>query len=451
MAPPIIHPDALSLVGSTPLIRLNRIPPSRGIHCNVLVKCEFFNPGGSVKDRIAARMVESAERSGRLVPGKSVIVEPTSGNTGIGLAMAAAVRGYKCIIVLPEKMSKEKVHTMKALGAQVVRTPTEAAHDDPRSNIMVARRMVTEMPDAVMLDQYNNPDNPLAHEMTAEEIIEAVQNGYKMPDAADVKRDAKANAKASDQAAVEQMLPDPSHRPLTPDSAPELNNNEQESESSSRLVDVFVAGVGTGGTITGVAKRLKQADHNPSCVVVGVDPIGSTLALPASLNVLPEGSTGAYQQEGVGYDFDPAVLDKSYIDTWVKTDDDESFGMTRELIRTEGILAGGSSGGSVSAAMRWLKTDGWEKFGSQSGKNVVIILADGIRNYGECLSAEIIWLGYPLTFAISSILSHEGLAPRGQLKSRTFATAKSFSQRRTNTYCHSRHYTFTTSHIIMRP
>ncbi len=315
MSPPVIHDNALSLVGQTPLIRLQRVPQSRGIRCNVMVKCEFFNPGGSVKDRIAHRMVEEAEREGRLIPGKSVIIEPTSGNTGIGLAMAAAIKGYKCVIVLPEKMSAEKVNTMKALGAEVIRTPTEAAHDDPRSNIMVARRLVSENPDAVLLDQYNNPNNPLAHRYTAEEIIAAVQNGSAADVAAAEAKAAKKSNSSSSSLAVEQLLPNPAQRPLTPESSPEAspapmhrqmsNNGEEQMQAldlsaprpRSRVVDVFCGGVGTGGTISGVARRLKQQDHNPNCVVVGVDPVGSTLAEPQSLNVLPEGSTGAYKVE----------------------------------------------------------------------------------------------------------------------------------------------------------
>lgn len=314
-----------------------------------MVKCEFFNAGGSVKDRIALNMLQDAERKGILTPGKSVIVEPTSGNTGVGLALACAVRGYRCIIVLPEKMSAEKVTTLKALGAEVVRTPTEAAWDDPRSNIMVARRMAKEIENAHILDQYNNENNPLAHLVTAQELIDDISaETYDGP-----------------------MTPgsSPSHHPI------QLND--------SKLVDVLVAGVGTGGTISGIAKRLRQEDHNPDVYVVGVDPVGSTLAEPASLNILEEGTSGQYKIEGIGYDFDPASLDKTQINLWIKTQDEESFEYARQLIRLEGLLCGGSSGSAISGAMRFLKQGGpgWEQYGSQAGKNVVVILPDSLRNY----------------------------------------------------------------------
>lgn len=188
------------------------------------VKVEFFNPGGSIKDRIAFRMVEDAEEQGRLTPG-CTIIEPTSGNTGIGLAMACAVKGYKCLIVMPEKMSDEKVAALKLLGATIIRTPTEAAHDDPEGLIEVAKRMNREIPDSVILDQYANTGNPLAHyDGTAEEIV-------------------------------------------------------QQCDGS---VDMVVVGAGTGGSITGISYKLKE--QCPNCVIVGVDPEGSILSLPESLN-----------------------------------------------------------------------------------------------------------------------------------------------------------------------
>lgn len=233
-----------------------------------MVKCEFFNAGGSVKDRIALKMLEEAEAQGGLISGTSIIIEPTSGNTGVGLALACAIKGYRCIIVLPEKMSAEKVTTLKALGAEVVRTPTEAAWDDPRSNIQVAKRMAAETEHAHILDQYNNPNNPLAHRTTAEEII-------------------------NDLAATGALsLP-------TPESSPRHQAAIVAPAPNSKT-DVLVAGVGTGGTISGIATRLREADHNPNLYVVGVDPVGSTLAMPASLNELPEGSNGAYKVEGIG-------------------------------------------------------------------------------------------------------------------------------------------------------
>ncbi|KAL9933113.1 hypothetical protein V8E36_007831 [Tilletia maclaganii] len=414
-----VLPDALHAVGATPLIRLNRIPDEHGIKCNILVKCEFFNAGGSVKDRIAKNMLENAEAQGILIPGKSVVIEPTSGNTGVGLALACAVKGYRCIIVLPEKMSAEKVTTLKILGAEVIRTPTEAAWDDPRSNIMVARRLKDEIPHAVMLDQYNNPDNPLAHIVTAEEIIAdiaasaalsaRVANGV----AAVLSKSGHAVAKATN-AIANLGISGEGTAPLTPEGSPPVrsavisdgtarvseanfstsadgSNNpapssapareESRASLSSAVVDALVAGVGTGGTISGVAARLRRADHNPKVHVVGVDPVGSTLAVPAALNELPADWAGGYKIEGIGYDFDPKSLDKSLINEWIKTEDEESFACARELIRKEGILIGGSSGSALAGALKWLKGAGWEDFGSQEGKNVVLIMPDSLRNY----------------------------------------------------------------------
>ncbi|KAK0551826.1 cystathionine beta-synthase [Tilletia horrida] len=402
-----VLPDSLHAVGATPLIRLNRIPQEHGIKCNVLVKCEYFNAGGSVKDRIAKNMLEHAEAQGILIPGKSVVIEPTSGNTGVGLALACAVKGYRCIIVLPEKMSAEKVTTLKILGAEVVRTPTEAAWDDPRSNIMVARRMKEEIPHAVMLDQYNNPDNPLAHRVTAEEIIaditaSAALSARLANGAANiVSKTGHAIAQATNAVAhlsitgTEGVLtPEgspPSRAAVMSDGVSTLNgslssaftsrSSEERVALSSTVVDAFIAGVGTGGTISGVAARLREADHNPRVHVVGVDPVGSTLAVPATLNDLPADWAGMYKIEGIGYDFDPATLNKALIDEWVKTEDEESFEGARNLIRKEGLLIGGSSGSVLAGAIKWLKGAGWDKFGSQEGKNVVLIMPDSLRNY----------------------------------------------------------------------
>lgn len=379
MRPQAILPDALSAVGETPLIQLNRIPQSEGIKCNVMVKCEYFNAGGSVKDRIARRMLLQAEQDGTLIPGKSVVIEPTSGNTGIGLALACAIRGYRCIIVLPEKMSAEKVNTLRALGAEVIRTPTEAAHDDPRSNIMVARRLAKSMPDAVILDQYNNLNNPTAHWATAEEIMEAVKAGPAPPSSTSLLHGMGKLALDNDKEPIDSA----SARPLTPDSNRGSDEISGSAVTYSDKVDVLVAGVGTGGTISGVASRLKRADHNPDCFVLGVDPIGSDLALPATLNALPEGCDGSYKVEGIGYDFDPNTLNKKVIDEWYKTEDEKSFVYARRLISEEGILAGGSSGAAVNGAINWLKPGGagYEKFGSKTGLNAVVILPDSIRNY----------------------------------------------------------------------
>ncbi|POY76880.1 hypothetical protein BMF94_0132 [Rhodotorula taiwanensis] len=331
---PAIHDSALSLIGGTPLVRLDRIAREEGLECNLLAKVEGFSAGGSVKDRIAKRMVEEAERAGVLIPGHSILVEPTSGNTGIGLALVAALKGYRCIIVMPEKMSTEKQNTLKALGAEIYRTPTEAAWDSPDSHISLAKRIVATTPGAVMLDQYNNVNNPDAHYYTtAPEILDSL-------------------------AAV----------PST------------EARPSSQTVDVIVAGTGTGGTLSGLAKRLREA--NPQLVSVGVDPVGSILARPESLNEMKDGDSPIYKVEGTGYDFVPAVLSHPDINHWMKTRDAESFAMCKRLIRSEGLLVGGSSGASVAAAVAWLKSDeGRQVAGGVKGKNVVVVLADSLRNY----------------------------------------------------------------------
>lgn len=306
--------DITQNIGNTPLVRLNKIPQSLGIRATVYAKIEAFNAGGSVKDRIALRMIEAAEKSGRIKPGDTLI-EPTSGNTGIGLALVAAVKGYKTIITLPEKMSPEKVAVLKALGAEIIRTPTSAAWDSPESHIGVARRLVKELPNAHILDQYSNPDNPLAHEFgTAEEVW--------------TQTDGK--------------------------------------------VTVLVAGAGTGGTITGLARGLKK--HNKDIKIVAADPQGSILALPASLN--EEHVNEGYKVEGIGYDFIPEVLEQKIVDKWYKTDDRTSFQYARRLISEEGILCGGSSGSAMAAAVEAIKDlDLSEK------DVVVVILPDSIRSY----------------------------------------------------------------------
>ncbi|RPA96899.1 cystathionine beta-synthase [Choiromyces venosus 120613-1] len=306
--------DIVDHIGDTPLVRLNRIPQSLGIKAQVLAKCEFFNAGGSVKDRIAKRMIEEAEREGKIKPGDTLI-EPTSGNTGIGLALVGAVKGYRTIITLPEKMSAEKVAVLRALGAEIVRTPTEAAFDSPESHIGVAKRLQKEIPNSIILDQYNNANNPLAHELgTAEEIWR--QSGGK--------------------------------------------------------VDAIVAGAGTGGTITGIARGLRK--HNPDVTIICADPIGSVLALPPALNI----SNASYKVEGIGYDFVPDVLDQKVVDTWVKTADRDSFLYARRLIKEEGLLCGGSSGSAFSALVEGLKS---RPELNQEGKTIVVVLPDSVRNY----------------------------------------------------------------------
>ncbi|KAI5475460.1 hypothetical protein MNV49_001351 [Pseudohyphozyma bogoriensis] len=329
-----VYNNALSLVGHTPLIRLDKIANEEGLKCNLLAKCEFFNAGGSVKDRIALRMVEQAEKDGKLIPGQSVLVEASSGNTGIGLAMVAAIKGYRCIITMPEKMSKEKENTIKALGAEIIRTPTDAPHDSPLSNIGKAKELLKEIPGAVMLDQYSNLNNPDAHYYgTAAEIVDDL-----------------ASTSAS--------------------------NNQP----SSKLCDLLVAGTGTGGTITGMARRLVES--NPDVVVLGVDPRGSILARPVSLNVLAEGESDMYRVEGIGYNFIPDVLKHDVVTRWIKSDDASSFAAARRVIKTEGLLVGGSCGAALSSALKYLKSEeGAKLFGQVEGKNVVVLFADSIRNY----------------------------------------------------------------------
>jgi len=311
---PKVLETVLEAIGHTPLVRLNKIPQEEGLECEIVAKCEYFNAGGSVKDRIGLRMVEEAEKSGRIKPGDTLI-EPTSGNTGIGLALAAAIKGYRMIITLPEKMSKEKVDVLKALGAEIIRTPTEAAWDAPESHIGVARKLNKEIPNSHILDQYGNPANPLAHyDTTAEELL----------------------------------------------------------EQTDGKIDMVVLTAGTGGTLTGIARKLKE--RLPNVKVVGIDPVGSILALPESLNT----SAGTYKVEGIGYDFIPVVLDRSaeLVDKWYKSVDKESFSMSRRLIRSEGLLCGGSAGSCMAGAIRAAKEMGMKK-----GDRVVVLLADSVRNY----------------------------------------------------------------------
>ncbi|EDW82625.1 uncharacterized protein Dwil_GK25034 [Drosophila willistoni] len=288
-----ITPDILHVIGMTPLVKLNSIPAKEGIQCEMYAKCEFLNPGGSVKDRIGYRMVQDAEEKGLLKPGYTII-EPTSGNTGIGLAMAAAVKGYKCIIVMPEKMSNEKVYALRTLGAKIIRTPTEAPYDSPEGLIYVAQKLQRETPNSIVLDQYRNSGNPLAHyDGTGAEILWQLDN----------------------------------------------------------KVDMIVVSAGTAGTISGIGRKIKE--QAPDCKIVGVDPFGSVLARPMELN---RSDVQFYEVEGIGYDFPPTVYDATTIDVWTKIGDADCFPMSRRLNAEEGLLCGGSSGGAMTAALQHART-----------------------------------------------------------------------------------------------
>lgn len=301
-------------VGHTPMVRMQRVPKDEGIQCEVLAKCEFMNPGGSVKDRIGVEMFLAAEKEGRIKPGE-IIIEATSGNAGIGLAFMAACKGYKMVVTLPEKMSNEKVSVLTALGAEIIRTPTEAATFDDNSHYMVARKLQKERPNAHILDQYANPNNPGAHyRTTGQEIYD---------------------------------------------------------QCEGKLDYVFM-GVGTGGTITGTARKLKEL--NPNIKVIGIDPMGSLLALPAELNT----SEKSYHVEGIGYDFIPDSLDRSVVDGWVKTDDPESLRLARDIISKEGMLCGSSSGSVMEGMIKYLKSNGLDK---NPDIRCVVLLPDSIRNY----------------------------------------------------------------------
>jgi cystathionine beta-synthase/cysteine synthase A len=300
----MIYNSILDVIGKTPVVKINRLADE--LPCEIYAKCEFLNPGGSCKDRIGYQMVMDAEKSGRIKPGDTLI-EPTSGNTGIGLALAGAVRGYHVVITMPNKMSHEKQVVLESLGATIYRTPTEAAWNDPDSHISLAKKLQQEIPNSHVLDQYSNPSNPNAHYYgTAEEII------------ADFGMD----------------------------------------------LHMLVATVGTGGTITGTAKRLKE--YNPAIKIIGVDPEGSILG--GGTEIKP------YLVEGIGYDFFPEVLDNHLINHYIKTTDKDSFRMTRRLIREEGLLVGGSSGAAMWATLIAARS-------LNKGEKCLVILPDSIRNY----------------------------------------------------------------------
>jgi cystathionine beta-synthase len=280
--------NILEVIGRTPLVRLNTI--ARGCKGQMWAKCDYLNPGGSVKDRIGIAMVEEAERKGLLKPG-GTLVEGTSGNTGMGLALVAAVRGYKCIFTMTDKQSKEKVDLLKALGADVIVCPTAVEHDDPRSYHSVAEKLAHDIPNAYHPNQYANPANPEIHLRTT---------------------------------------------------GPEIW------EDSEGRITHFVAGIGTGGAITGVGRYLKSRNSNVK--IIGADPVGSILAEFFHTGRVIKGEP--YKVEGIGQDYFPATLDFSVLDDIIQVSDKESFLWARKLARTEGIFAGGSVGTALGAAMR---------------------------------------------------------------------------------------------------
>lgn len=298
-----IHDDVLGAIGETPLVRLGRIHPPG----NLVAKVEHMNPGGSVKERIAVAMIDAAETQGLLGPG-GTIVEPTSGNTGVGLALVGAVRGYHVICTVPDKVSQEKIDLLKAYGVEVVITPTELLPEHPESYYGVARRLAKEIPGAFHPDQYSNPNNPLAHYQTT---------------------------------------------------GPEIWRQ------TAGDVEVLVAGVGTGGTISGAARYLKE--RKPAIEVIGADPKGSIFSAP------DRESVHQYKVEGVGEDFYPETVDLDLIDRFITIGDAEAFAMTRQLARREGLLVGGSCGMAVAAALRVAAAD--------IGRLVVVILPDSGRGY----------------------------------------------------------------------
>ncbi|MGD8863820.1 MAG: cystathionine beta-synthase [Myxococcales bacterium] len=307
---PRAHANILEAIGNTPLVKLNRI--GSDVPADIYVKCEYMNPSGSMKDRMTLNLVEQAEKRGELRPG-GTIVEATSGNTGAGLAMIAAVRGYQCVFVMPDKMSQEKVASLRAFGARVVVCPTAVEPDDPRSYYSVAKGIAAETPNCFYANQYHNPDNPGGHYRST---------------------------------------------------GPEIW------EDTGGQIDVFVAGMGTGGTMAGVGRYLKE--HKPEVQLVGVDPVGSLYYDYIKSQRLTQAFT--YKVEGIGEDFLPSTFDPSLIDDIVRVDDRECFMTTRELVRLEGLYCGGSSGAAVAGAVKYARQRG-EKL------NIVVLLPDGAAKY----------------------------------------------------------------------
>jgi cystathionine beta-synthase len=306
-----LYDNILQCIGDTPCVRLNRV--TAGLPGTLYAKVEYMNPANSVKDRMAVRIIDDLEASGKLKPG-GTIVEATSGNTGAGLAMTAAVRGYKTIFVMPDKQSEEKRAALRAYGAKVVICPTDVDPDDPRSYYKTAQRLVEETPNAAYSNQYHNPSNPKAHyELTGPEIWEQFEG----------------------------------------------------------RIDVFVTGLGTGGTISGIGKFLKEKD--PKVRVVGVDPVGSLYFDYFHTGQLTQ--PYSYKVEGIGEDFLPGTMDFSFVDDVVRVNDKECFVMTRRLVREEGIFAGTSSGAAVAGALKWMRLNG------KAGMRALVLLPDSGARY----------------------------------------------------------------------
>jgi cystathionine beta-synthase len=309
-----VYNNILGTVGHTPLVRLSKL--GKDLPVPLYAKVEFFNPGGSVKDRIGANIIDAAEREGRLKPGGTV-VEATSGNTGVGLAIVCAIRGYKCVFVMPDKMSNEKIQLLRAYGAKVVITPTAVAPEDPRSYYRVAERIAAETPNAILADQYRNPENPRSHYLTT---------------------------------------------------GPELWE-----QTGGKITD-FIVGMGTGGTYSGVSRYLKE--KNPDIKIVGVDVEGSILLeiwqnkgkVPAGVEAI------TYKVEGIGEDFLPGTSDITQIDEIVRVGDKESFHWTRRLVAEEGIFAGGSSGSALAGAIRYCRS-------LPAGRLAVVLFPDSGSRY----------------------------------------------------------------------
>jgi cystathionine beta-synthase len=301
--------DVTKAVGHTPVVKLNRV--ADGLESDIYVKCEYLNPGGSHKDRAALTMIRDAEAAG-LKPG-GTIVEATSGNTGSALAMVGAIKGYKCIFVMPDKMSQEKVATLRAFGARVIVCPTAVEPEDPRSYYQVARRIAEETSNSFYANQYHNPSNPNAHFIsTGPEIWE--QCGHEL--------------------------------------------------------DVFVAGMGTGGSLSGTGKYLKL--KKPDMKLVGVDPVGSLYYDFVKSGRVTRPFT--YKVEGIGEEFFPSTMNFKIIDEVIRVDDKECFLMTRDLVRQEGLFVGGSSGAAVAGAIKYARRSGRRE-------NILVLLADGASKY----------------------------------------------------------------------